>query len=29
MPLICGKKEAEYFFGGDWTGGIGLIWLGK
>jgi hypothetical protein len=29
MPLICRKKEAEYFFGEDWTGGIRLILLRK
>ena len=29
MPLIWGKREAEYFEGGGWTGGIELIWFEK
>jgi hypothetical protein len=29
MPLIWGKRKAEYFLRGDWTTQITLIELGK
>src|SRR2546421_4805961 len=29
MGVIWGKREGEYFWGGDWTGQIRLIWFEK
>ena len=29
MEVICGKREAKYFFGKDWTGSISLIRFDK
>jgi hypothetical protein len=29
MDLIWVKREEEYFWSDDWTGGISLIWLKK
>jgi hypothetical protein len=29
VSVIWGRREAECFFGQDWTGGIALIWLRK
>jgi hypothetical protein len=29
VPLIWGRRKAEYFSGEVWTGGIALMWLRK
>jgi len=29
MAVIWGRRKAECFSGGDWTGGIALMWLRK
>ena len=29
MGVIWGRREEEYFWREDWTGGIELIWLKK